>query len=52
MSGTELLCTALAWMTRIGAQRTEIREPQRDKRGRAVVSMTQIRLQILSQAAR
>ena len=47
-----LLCIALAWMTRIGAQRTETCAPRQDKRGRAVVSVTRIGWQILSQAAR
>ncbi|GGM18358.1 hypothetical protein GCM10010841_28070 [Deinococcus aerophilus] len=47
-----LLCIALAWMTRIGAQQTEINAPRRDNRGRAVVSVTRIGWQILSQAAR
>ncbi|MDR6221526.1 hypothetical protein J2Y00_005163 [Deinococcus soli (ex Cha et al. 2016)] len=47
-----LLCIALAWMTRIGEQRTEIHAPRQDKRGRAVVSVTRIGWQILSQAAR
>ncbi|BBN97071.1 IS4 family transposase [Deinococcus grandis] len=47
-----LLCIALAWMTRIGAQRTETCTPRQDKRGRAVVSVTRIGWQILSQAAR
>lgn len=49
---SELLCIALAWMTRVGAQRTEPRAPRRDKRGRAVVSQARIGWQILSQAAR
>ena len=47
-----LLCIALAWMTRIGAQRTETCTPRQDKRGRAVVSVTRIGWQNLSQAAR
>lgn len=47
-----LLCIALAWMTRIGAQRTATHAPRRDNRGRAVVSQTRIGWQILSQAAR
>ncbi|GGN45462.1 hypothetical protein GCM10010842_34990 [Deinococcus daejeonensis] len=47
-----LLCIALAWMTRIGAQRTETHAPRQDKRGRAVVSVTRIGWQILRQAAR
>lgn len=47
-----LLCIALAWMTRIGAQRTAPHAPRRDNRGRAVVSQTRIGWQILSQAAR
>ncbi len=47
-----LLCLALAWITRIGAQRTETHGPQRDKRGRAVMSQARIGWQILSQAAR
>lgn len=46
-----LLCLALAWITRIGAQRTETHGPQRDKRGRAVMSQARIGWQILSQAA-
>ena len=47
-----LLCIALAWMTRVGAQRTATHASRRDKRGRAVVSVTRIGWQILSQAAR
>ena len=47
-----LLCIALAWMTRVGAQRTATHAPRRDKRGRAVVSVTRIGWQILTQAAR
>ncbi|UBV45491.1 IS4 family transposase (plasmid) [Deinococcus taeanensis] len=47
-----LLCIALAWMTRVGAQRGATQSPRRDKRGRAVVSVTRIGWQILTQAAR
>ncbi|UBV45486.1 IS4 family transposase (plasmid) [Deinococcus taeanensis] len=47
-----LLCIALAWMTRVGAQQTETHAPRRDNRGRAVVSQAWIGWQILSQAAR
>nr|WP_043804877.1 transposase [Deinococcus gobiensis] len=46
------LCLALAWMTRVGAQRTATHAPRRDKRGQAVVSVTRIGWQILTQAAR
>lgn len=47
-----LLCNALVWMTRIGAQRTETHAPLQDKRGRAVVIVTRIGWQILRYAAR
>lgn len=47
-----LLCLALAWMTRIGAQRTETYSPQRDNRGQRVVSHTRIGWQVLSQVVR
>nr|WP_043804837.1 transposase [Deinococcus gobiensis] len=46
------LCIALAWMTRVGAQRTATHAPRLNNRGRAVVSVTRIGWQILTQAAR
>jgi hypothetical protein len=47
-----LLCIALAWMARVGAQRIQDHPPRQDNRGRAVVSQVRIGWQVLGQAAR
>ena len=47
-----LLCVALAWMARVGAQTGQESPPRQDNRGRAVVSQVRIGWQMLSQAVR
>nr|WP_188904793.1 IS4 family transposase [Deinococcus aerophilus] len=47
-----LLCIALAWMARVGAQWVQDHPPRQDNRGRAVVSQVRIGWQVLGQAAR
>lgn len=47
-----LLCVALAWLARVGAQIVQEDPPRQDNRGRAVVSLVRIGWQILSQAVR
>nr|WP_189012017.1 transposase [Deinococcus malanensis] len=47
-----LLCVALAWMARVGAQTVQQSPSRRDNRGRAVVSQVRIGWQVLSQAVR
>ncbi|PJI55804.1 IS4 family transposase [Methylobacterium radiotolerans] len=47
-----LLCIALAWMARVGAQTMQDSPPRQDKRGRAVVSQVRMGWQVLSQAVR
>lgn len=47
-----LLCVALAWMVRVGAQTAQESPPRQDNRGRAVVSQVRIGWQVLSQAVR
>ncbi|KQR15458.1 transposase [Deinococcus sp. Leaf326] len=47
-----LLCIALAWMTRVGAQRIQDHPPRQDNRGRATVSQVRLGWQVLGQAAR
>ncbi len=47
-----LLCVALAWMARVGAQTVQESPSRRDNRGRAVVSQVRMGWQVLSQAVR
>ncbi|WP_428194488.1 IS4 family transposase [Deinococcus saxicola] len=47
-----LLCIALAWMTRVGAEDQQERPPRRDNRGRLVFSLARQGWMQLSQAVR
>ena len=47
-----LLCLALAWMARVGAQTVLQHAARQDNRGRAVVSQVRIGWQVLGQAVR